>query len=183
MKMIVGLGNPGIEYENTRHNVGFMVLNYFPGNNFTNNKFNSEYYKTNIDGEDVLFIKPLTYMNLSGEAVSKFANYFKIEPNDILIIQDDLDLPFGSIKLKFKSSSGGHNGIKSIIHELGTDEIPRVKFGISNNKLMDTKEYVLNKFNSNELKIFEDKLPLMKKIIETFIKYGIIECMSRYNSK
>ena len=107
-----------------------MALNYFPGNNFEQEKFNANYYKTKIDDEDVLFVKPLTYMNLSGEAVVKFANFYKIEPKDILIIHDDLDLPVGTLRLKYKSSSGGHNGIKSIIKELGTDEIPRLKIGI-----------------------------------------------------
>ena len=183
MKLIVGLGNPGKEYENTRHNVGFMALNYFPGNNFEQEKFNALYYKTKIGNEDTIFIKPLTYMNLSGQAISKYVQYFKIEPKDILIIQDDLDLPVGNIKLKYKSSSGGHNGIKSIIQELGTDEIPRLKIGISNNKQMDTKDYVLNKFNKEELSLLDKKMPLIKEIVETFIKYDIIECMSRYNSK
>lgn len=183
MKLIVGLGNPGNEYDKTRHNVGFMALNYFPGNNFDQEKFNSLYFKTKIGGEDVIFIKPLTFMNLSGQAVTKFVKYYKINFNDILIIQDDLDLPLGTIKLKYKSSSGGHNGIKSIIKELGTDEIPRLKIGISNDKLMDTKDYVLHKFSKDELSIFEKKLPLIKEIVENFIKYDIMECMSRYNNK
>ena len=183
MKLVVGLGNPGKEYDNTRHNIGFMALNYFPGNNFDNEKFNSLYCKTKLYNEDVIFIKPLTYMNLSGNAVANFAHYYKIDNKDILIIQDDLDLPVGTIKLKYKSSSGGHNGIKSIINELGTDEIPRLKIGISNNKLMDTKDYVLHKFSKEELTILDKKMPLIKEIVENFIKYDIIECMSRYNSK
>ena len=183
MKMIVGLGNPGKEYEKTRHNVGFMVLNYFPGNNFDQEKFNANYYKTKIYNEDVIFVKPLTYMNLSGEAVSKFANYYKIDPKDILIIHDDLDLPVGTLRLKYKSSSGGHNGIKSIIQYLGTDEIPRLKVGISNDKQMLTKDYVLHKFSKEELNIIEEKFPLIKEIIEYFVKSDIIECMSRFNLK
>ncbi len=183
MKMIVGLGNPGKEYEKTRHNIGFMALNYFPGNNFDQEKFNANYYKTKIDNEDVLFVKPLTYMNLSGEAVVKFANFYKIEPKDILIIHDDLDLPVGTLRLKYKSSSGGHNGIKSIIKELGTDEIPRLKIGISNDKQMLTRDYVLHKFSKEELEQIDKKMPLIKEIIENFIKYDIIECMSRYNNK
>ena len=183
MKMIVGLGNPGKEYENTRHNVGFMVLNYFPGNNFDNEKFNANYYKTKMFDTDVIFIKPLTYMNLSGDAVSKFANYFKIDHKDILVIHDDLDLPVGHIRLKYKSSSGGHNGIKSIISSLGTDEIPRLKIGISNDKQMLTKDYVLHKFSKDERNLIEKNYDLIKEIIENFIKYDIIECMSRYNKK
>lgn len=183
MKMIVGLGNPGKEYEKTRHNIGFMVLNYFPGNNFDQEKFNAQYYKTKMFGEDVIFIKPLTFMNLSGEAVSKFSSFYKIDPKDILIIQDDLDLPVGTVRLKYKSSSGGHNGIKSIISSLGTDEIPRLKVGISNDKQMLTVDYVLHKLSKEDLNQIENKMPLIKEIIENFIKYDIIECMSRYNNK
>ena len=183
MKMIVGLGNPGKEYEKTRHNVGFMVLNYFPGNNFDQEKYNANYFKTKLFDEDVIFVKPLTYMNLSGESVSKFANFYKIEPKDILIIHDDLDLPVGTVRLKYKSSSGGHNGLKSIISQLGTEEIPRIKVGISNDKQMLTRDYVLHKFSKDELNKIEEKFPLIKEIIENFIKYDIIECMSRYNSK
>ena len=183
MKLVVGLGNPGREYEKTRHNVGFMALNYFPGNNFDGKKYNSEYKKLNINGEDVLFIKPLTYMNLSGESVRKFVNFYKIDSKDILIIQDDLDLPVGTIRLKFKSSSGGHNGIKSIINNLGTDEIPRLKIGISNNKEMDTKDYVLNNFSSKELEIINEQLPLIKEIIECFISNGIDDTINKYNKR
>ena len=183
MKLIVGLGNPGKEYEKTRHNIGFMALDYFPGNNFDNKKFDALYYKQVINGEDVIFIKPLTFMNLSGQSVVRFVNYFKIDHRDVLIIQDDLDLPTGTIKLKYKSSSGGHNGIKSIIHELGTDEIPRLKIGISNDKLLDTKDYVLSRFSKEEIDKLNEKMPLIKNIILTFIDDGINECMSKYNGK
>lgn len=183
MKLIVGLGNPGKEYEKTRHNVGFMVLDYFPGNNFDGEKFNAEYKKTKINDENVLFIKPLTYMNLSGEAVIKYVNFYKIDIKDILVIQDDLDLETGTIRIKYKSSSGGHNGIKSIIDNLGTDEIPRLKIGISNNKNMDTKDYVLNKFSGEELEIIDKQLPLIKEIIENFISNGIDDTISKYNKR
>ena len=183
MKMILGLGNPGKEYEKTSHNIGFMCLDYFPGNKFDNEKFNAKYCKIKVNGQDVIFVKPLTYMNLSGQSVVKFVNYFKIDVNDVLIIHDDLDLPLGTIKLKYKSSSGGHNGIKSIIHELGTDEIPRLKFGISNDKLMNTKDYVLNKFRKEDLDLIDSKLPLVKDIILDFIDYDIDKCMSDYNCR
>ena len=110
MKLIVGLGNPGKEYENTRHNIGFMVLDYFPGNNNWQEKFEALYHDEVINGEKVLFIKPLTYMNLSGNSVIKFANYFNISTDDILVIHDDLDLSVGKYRLKYKSSCGGHKG-------------------------------------------------------------------------
>ena len=183
MKMIVGLGNPGKEYENTRHNVGFMFINYFPGNNLWTKKFNAMYSKQTINGEKVLFVKPLTYMNLSGDSVVEFVKYFKIKIDDILIIQDDLDLPVGSIKLKYKSSAGGHNGMKSIINRLGTNAIPRLKIGIANNKLIDTKDYVLGKFSKDEIDIINSKMDTVSKIILSFIENDINYCMSYYNGK
>ena len=182
MKMIVGLGNPGLEYENTRHNIGFMALNYFPGN-INKEKFNALYTKIKVNDEDVLFVKPLTYMNLSGDAVGEFARYFKIDTDDILIIQDDLDLPLASIKLKYKSSAGGHNGIKSIIRSLGTDEIPRLKVGISNDKSQDTKDYVLHKFSKADMEKLDSIMPKIKDIVEYFIKNDIKKCMSKYNGE
>lgn len=180
MKMIVGLGNPGQEYENTRHNVGFMALNYFPGN-INKEKFNALYTKIKVFDEDVLFVKPLTYMNLSGDAVGQFARYFNISHDDILIIQDDLDLSFATIKLKYKSSAGGHNGMKSIIKCLGTDEVPRLKIGISHDRSMDTKDYVLHKFSKDELNKLDNIMPKIKDIVETFIKSDINKCMSTFN--
>ena len=120
MKLVVGLGNPGKEYENTRHNIGFMILDSFIENFSLENKFQAMVKKVKIENEDVLFVKPITYMNLSGNAVIKIVNYYHIDKKDILVLQDDLDLDFGSFKLKNNSSSGGHNGIKSIIRSLGT---------------------------------------------------------------
>lgn len=183
MKMIVGLGNPGKEYENTRHNIGFIFLDYFPGNNFNQEKFNALYCKQLIDGEQVLFVKPLTYMNLSGNSVCKYAEYFKIDTKDILVIQDDLDLAFSKIRLKYKSSSGGHNGIKSIISALGTDEIPRLKIGISNDKELDTKDYVLSKFKKDDLEKLKELSRNINNIIMDFIHTGIEECIKKYNTK
>lgn len=183
MKLIVGLGNPGKEYENTRHNVGFMVLNNFPGNNSWQKKFNGEYCIQVINNEKVIFLKPLTYMNLSGICVEAFVKYFKIDLPNILIIQDDLDLPYLKYKIKYKSSSGGHNGIKSIISSLGTDAIPRLKIGISYNHSIDTKDYVLAKFNNEDLQLFNEELPTFIKIIESFIVSDVEKRMSMYNRK
>lgn len=117
MKLIVGLGNPGIEFKDTRHNVGFSLLDYICASkkiNFDKVKFNAEYVDLCISGEKVIFIKPLSYMNLSGSVVKKFVDFYKISLNDILIIQDDLDMNLGRIKIVYDSSSGGHNGIKDI---------------------------------------------------------------------
>ena len=118
MKMIVGLGNPGKEYENTRHNIGFMIVDEYAKQYNINNfkkKFNGLYAKVYRNGEFFVIVKPLSYMNLSGTVVKRFASFFKIKPEDILVIHDDLDLPVGKIKVKAKGSSGGHNGIQNII--------------------------------------------------------------------
>ena len=133
MKLIVGLGNPGKEYENTRHNIGFMVIDNYLKNEKFKTKFNGMYLKKVINNEEVIFLKPLSYMNLSGEVVKKYVNYFKINLSDLLIISDDLDMPCFKIKLKYKGSSGGHNGLKNIIQNINTEEFKRLKIGISNN--------------------------------------------------
>ena len=116
MKLIVGLGNPGREYKNTRHNVGFMALDYYLGKVNWKIKMEANFYSTQINDEQVIFIKPLTYMNLSGIAVKKVVDFYNIDVKDILVIQDDLDIDFGNFKVKKNSSSGGHNGISKIIN-------------------------------------------------------------------
>ena len=125
MKLIVGLGNPGKEYENTRHNIGFIFIdNYAKSKNIDINteKFNGLYTKTTINNEQVILLKPLSYMNLSGEVVKKYVDYFKININDILVINDDLDMDLGRIRLRLSGSSGGHNGLKNIALNLNTDK-------------------------------------------------------------
>lgn len=181
MKLIVGLGNPGKEYENTRHNIGFMTLNNFLNNvNWKKEKL-AETYKTRINNEDVLFIKPNTFMNLSGEAVSYYVNYYKIELNNILVIQDDMDLELGTIRLKTASGSGGHNGIKNIIEHLNSNNFLRLKIGISKPKY-DIIDYVLSKFSQDELKIINASIVKTQNIINDFINNENIErLMSKYN--
>ena len=183
MKLIVGLGNPGDKYTDTRHNVGFLVLNSYLGDVKWKNKFNAEYYEENIDGKKVLFVKPLTYMNLSGDSVVQFVNYYDINLEDILIIQDDLDLSFGSYKLKTNSSDGGHNGIKSIINRLSSKKIARLKIGISHDRTIDTKDYVLGNFSKEEKEKFREMQEIFNKIINCFIKEGIDRTMNIYNTK
>lgn len=181
MKLIVGLGNPGKEYENTRHNIGFMVIDNYLSSASWQKKFNALYTTEIINNEKVIFVKPETYMNLSGNSVIEFVNFYKIEPQDILVIHDDLDLPFGKIRVKTNSSAGGHNGIKSIIDRLGTNTFARLKIGISHNTNGDTKDFVLGKFNNEELKVIRDLYPLTSNIINDFIKYDINKVMNDYN--
>lgn len=181
MKLIVGLGNPGKEYSNTRHNIGYIIVDNYLGKVSWKTKYDSFIYNTEINGEDVIFIKPITYMNLSGLAVKKVVDFYKIPICDILIIQDDLDIPIGSYKIKRNSSSGGHNGIKSIISELNTEEFARLKIGIDKPKVMATDKYVLGKFRTEEIEKIEENLETFKNIIDSFIKEDIEKVMLLYN--
>ena len=181
MKLIVGLGNPGKEYEKTRHNVGFMCLDNYLGDVKWSKKFNGLYYETNINGEKYIFLKPQSYMNLSGFVVRRFVDYYDIDIEDILVIQDDLDLPVGKIRLKINSSAGGHNGIKDIIGFLGSDAFARIKVGVSQDRNMDTKDYVLGKFSKKDLEIIVNKFNEINKIIEEFDYSQINELMGKYN--
>ncbi len=186
MKLIVGLGNPGKEYENTRHNIGFSLLNYLAKEkkiSFETGKFNADYAICNINNEKVILIKPLSYMNLSGGVVKKYMDYYKIDNKNILIIQDDLDMNIGKIKFVYNSSSGGHNGIKDIEKNLGTKEYARLKIGISNNKDIDTKEYVLNKFSKEDSKILEKTYAKLINLLEDYTSLNFDRIMNKYNNK
>ena len=183
MKLVVGLGNPGKEYDKTRHNIGFMVLDDYLGNVKWLNKFNALYYESVINQEKVLFVKPLTYMNNSGKAVGEFVRYFNIDMKDILVIQDDLDLNVGDYKLKCHSSSGGHNGIKSIISSLGNQDFSRLKVGIGSVKKDQVIDYVLGKFSKVELETLNSEFITFGKIIDSFINTGIDKTMNVYNTK
>lgn len=180
MKLIVGLGNPGKEYVNTRHNIGFMLIDKYLGDVKFKEKFNGLYYETS-SLDKVIFLKPQTFMNNSGECVVKFANYYNIKPEDILVIQDDLDINVGRYKFKINSSSGGHNGIKSIINNLGTDSFFRLKIGISNTRKNDVIDFVLGKFSKEEMNSIDfDELI---KAIDDFINYDYSYVMNKYNGK
>lgn len=173
MKLICGLGNPGREYEGTRHNVGFMVIdNYLQGEKLSQ-KYNGLYCQKNINGEKVIFLKPQSYMNLSGDVVRPFVDYFKIDYTDVLIIRDDLDIELGRARIKFDSSSGGDNGIKSIINRLGSQKFYQYKIGISNDKNRDTKDYVLGHFSKEEMSTLNDVIADSKNLIDEFIKGNI----------
>ena len=183
MKLIVGLGNPGKQYEKTRHNIGFMILDKYLGDVKWSSKFNGLYYETNIHGEKYIFLKPQSYMNLSGGVVNSFVKFYKIDYKVILVIQDDLDMVVGKCRIKINSSAGGHNGIKSIISNLGTDEIPRLKIGIENNKNIDTKDYVLGNISKKDMEQFNVLCKTYKDIVNMFIKKDIQTCMATYNTK
>lgn len=169
MKLICGLGNPGKEYENTRHNVGFMVIDTYCKNEKFSKKFNGLYLEKNIANQKVIFLKPQSYMNLSGEVVRPFCDYFKIKPQDVLIIRDDLDLPLGTARIKFDSSSGGDNGIKSIINHLGTQKFYQLKIGISKDDKINMKDYVLGNFSKSEIQTIDSIIEITSTGIDKFI--------------
>lgn len=186
MKMIVGLGNPGKEYENTRHNIGFMAIDTIAEKNkitLNSKKMNGEYVIFEIHNQKVLLLKPQTYMNLSGEAVSSFAKYYKIDTSDILIISDDLDMDIGKIKLKYKGSSGGHNGLKNIEFHLHTSEYKRLKIGISKNKEIGIKDYVLGNFSLEQKEKINSVLDTINDIFNDFCTLPFDSVMSKYNKK
>ena len=183
MKLIVGIGNPGSDYENTRHNMGFMVLDDYLGNVTYQEKFNALYVKKIIAGETVYFIKPQTYVNNSGMAVQAFKDYFNIDIQDILVICDDLDENIGEYKLKINSSSGGHNGLKSIINSLNSQEFLRLKIGINSKYRHDTIDFVLGKLKREEKEAFNKNIETYKEIIDSFIKNGTNKTMNIYNTK
>ncbi len=183
MKLIVGLGNPGKEYENTRHNVGFLILDSYIDNQNWKKKFDGLYQILTIDNEKVLFLKPQTFMNLSGNSVLKAVKFYDIQAEDILVIQDDMDLPFKKYKLKTNSSSGGHKGIQSIIQSLNSEGFGRLKIGISHDKNGDTINCVLGKFTKEEQQYLNLQMDTYKEIINFFITHDFLKTVSKYNSR
>ena len=186
MKLIVGLGNPGKKYENTRHNAGFRFIDaYAKSKNlkFNKEKFHGKYIDFIYNDEKVILLKPQKFMNLSGEVVKEYTDFFKIKAEDILIIADDLDTEIGTIKLKYKGSSGGHNGLKNIEQNIQTDEYKRVKIGISNNKETDSIDYVIGKVSKEELNKMNEVNNLAPNLIDDFLSQKFDNVMNKYNQR
>ena len=183
--LIVGLGNPGKEYEKTRHNVGFMFVDEI-ANSYNvvfklDKKHQAMVAEFKIGTNKHYLLKPMTYMNLSGIAVRSFSDYYKIEPKDIIIISDDLALETGKIRIRKSGSSGGHNGLKSIFAQMGTDLIPRIRIGISSNKEVDTKDYVLGRFNKSDSDNISKTVQMAPNIILDYANNNIEYIMNKYN--
>jgi len=189
IKLIVGLGNPGDKYEKTRHNIGFEVVDRLAKNWQLdwrdNHRFKGEY------GEGLAprlgkmrLLKPHTYMNRSGQAVRAVCDWYKFAPESVLIIYDDLDLPVGRLRLRLSGSAGGHNGMKSIISHLGTEQFPRLRIGIKKGDATqkDTISHVLGKFSPEEQPYIEEALKLAPEVIETALSNGVEKAMSLYNA-
>ena len=188
MKVVIGLGNPGKKYEKTRHNIGFIVIDSLRKKlNISDEreKFQALVSEKNIDGEKVIFFKPQTFMNLSGNSVIEIVNFYKLDPKkDIIVIYDDMDMQFGKLKIKQNGSAGGHNGIKSIISHVG-NEFVRIKFGIGKPKTKEeTLGFVLGKFSPEEKEVLKDSREKIFNLIDD-IKDDMTtqKLMNKYNTK
>jgi len=184
MKLIVGLGNPGKQYEKTRHNLGFMVVDYYANKKELNFKSNMQgmYAELVNDGEKIILLKPQSYMNLSGDIVRKYCDYYNVKAEDILVIYDDVDFEVGTFKIKRNGSSGGHNGIKDIINKLGTEEISRIRVGVSKNN-SELANYVLKKMPKEDLETISTLLPKISEAIDIYITEGLDSSMEKYNKR
>lgn len=180
MKLIVGLGNPGKEYVKTRHNIGFMALDNYLANVDFKVKDNYSVLEKNINNEKVIFLKPLTFMNESGLAVRKVVDYYNINIEDILVIYDEMDFEVGDFKIKASGSSAGHNGIKSIIKHLGTENFKRIRIGISKPK-GNSIDFVLGKFSKEDYEKIKEVLDIINNVIDDFLILDFEKLMSKYN--
>jgi len=182
MKLIVGLGNPGKKYARTRHNIGFLCLEAYATKHILTFKFDNKFNGEWVKHGDTILLKPHTFMNLSGQSVQAMMNYFNIDPEDILVIYDDLDLPTAKLRLRMKGSAGGHNGIKSIIQSIGTQSFNRVRFGISKPTRRETKDYVLSTFSKAEGDEVIQSIDVVTEIIEGFSQgHHFNKLMNQYN--
>ena len=184
--LIVGLGNPGRQYENTRHNAGFIALDYIAdelGVKINRVKFKSTVGEASISGKRCLLMKPSTFMNLSGQAVTEAMRFYKIPPQKVIVLSDDISLDVGVIRIRRKGSDGGQNGLKNIIYLSGSDEFPRVKIGIGKKPHpdYDLKDWVLSRFSDKDQKLVAERLPDIKGAVELIVGGDIDKAMNLYN--
>ena len=187
MYLIAGLGNPTKKYEGTRHNVGFETVDIIAdsqGIALSSNKHKAVYGQGFIGGEKVILAKPQTFMNLSGEAIRALVDFYKIEPDHVLIISDDIDLPLGQLRIRQKGSAGGHNGLKNIIAHLGSQDFPRIKIGIgSKPEGWDLADYVLSKYSKEDRAVMTNAQKDAAEAAALIVSGRVSEAMNRYNTK
>lgn len=186
VKIIVGLGNPGDKYAATRHNVGFMAIDYLAeqyGIKVDRIKFKGLYGEVRLGGEKVLLLKPQTFMNLSGESVREMCEFYKVPMEDVVVIYDDISMKVGSLRIREKGSAGGHNGIKNIIYQMQTDIFPRIKVGVGAKPHpdYDLADWVLGQFSQEDRKTLSDLMPKIQKAVELLIKGEAKEAMNQCN--
>ncbi len=184
--LVVGLGNPGGQYENTRHNAGFLTADELARRGrfaIQRLKFKALTAAVEISGQGVLMMKPTTFMNLSGEAVGEAARFYKIPPDHVLVISDDVSLPLGKLRIRTGGSAGGHNGLKSIIQHLGADQFPRVKVGVGEKPHpdYDMADWVLGKFQGEDKKVMDETVKRAADAVECYLKDGPQKAMNRFN--
>ena len=185
MWLVVGLGNPGRRYRGTRHNVGWEVVDRLSARwdlPVSREEEEALVGRGEIAGQEVLLAKPLTYMNRSGEAVRGLVRRYGVQPQEILVIYDDVDLPVGAIRIRPRGSSGGHHGMASVLEALGTSEIPRVRVGIGRPR-GETAEYVLSRFSSEERPLIEEAMERAADAVEAILREGTEAAMNRYNRR
>lgn len=183
MKMIIGLGNPGDKYEKTRHNVGFMLVDMLAVDlkvAVSKSKYQALLGEAQLDGEKIILVKPQTYMNLSGEAVGQLVRWYKLAVEDILVVYDDMDLPFGKLRIRSSGGPGGHNGMKSIIAHLGTNKFNRMRIGIGQPGVGDV-DHVLGRFSKQELAAIEQIINKTIQAIYTFVQQDLNAAMNKFN--
>jgi PTH1 family peptidyl-tRNA hydrolase len=181
-KLVIGLGNPGRKYKISKHNIGFMAVDHYVKNQHLKLKKKSSFTGEIAIHDDLILLKPLTYMNLSGQSIRKVMDYYQIDIKDVLVIYDDVDLPFGKLRLRYQGGPGGHNGIKSMIQHVNSNQFNRVRFGVDKNDRIDMKDYVLSPFSKSELKEIDDLLIDIDRIIDDFKSdIDFNDIMTKYN--
>ena len=187
MFLIVGLGNVGKEYDNTRHNIGFQAIDYIAAKyniDINRIKFKGIYGDGIIEGNKVILLKPTTYMNLSGESIREVMNFYKILEEELIVLYDDISLPVGRLRIREKGSAGGHNGIKNIIAHLGTMEFPRIKVGVGEKpKGYDLADYVLGKFSKGERELMDEGYQNAVEAVAAIVQGNMEQAMNQYNKK
>jgi len=186
VKLIVGLGNPGSEYRETRHNIGFLVIDELArrwNTDRSREQFEALIVKTSAEGQQVMLVKPLTFMNLSGHAVSNLAGYYKVEPADVFAITDDVALPLGRLRARREGGAGGHNGLKSLIAQLGTEGFPRLRVGVGRGDgRRDLADHVLGRFDANERETVVAAVLRAADATEMFLRDGVERVMNAFNA-
>ena len=186
MYLIAGLGNPGLKYRNTRHNVGFKVINLWAkslGIRLRGRRFGSKNIRTTFQDKPVILLRPLTYMNQSGKSIRACVDFFDLRAENILVIHDDIDLPVGKIRIVRDGGAGGHKGVLSVVHHLGTHEFPRLKIGVGRPRYdgESIEDYVLSPFYGDEKGIIQEVIQLAVRACELFIAHGIDSAMNEIN--
>ena len=184
MYLIAGLGNPGLRYRNTRHNIGFDAVDALAAKYGIKVKKSECHALTGelfLNGEKLLLVKPQTYMNNSGESIRELAHKYKLEPDQIIVVYDDMSLPAGRIRVREKGSDGGHNGIKSIIYHLQSDQFPRIKIGIGGAAYGGAVSHVLGKFSRDEVKLLTKTAVAVTECVETIVRDGAKKAMNDFN--